>query len=114
MFVNDLLLSESKPVLDYIEQNTALAYRVNGEVKSIYELMHMFNKSAPNSIQRYKGLGEMDGQRLFDSTLDPTKRTLIRYTMDDVKSEIETIKYYEDDMSRLLQDVKLSRFEVME
>ncbi len=114
VFVNDLLLSESKPVLDYIEQNTALAYRVNGEVKSIYELMHMFNKSAPSSIQRYKGLGEMDGQRLFDSTLDPTKRTLIRYTMDDVKSEIETIKYYEDDMSRLLQDVKLSRFEVME
>ena len=114
VFVNDLLISESKTVLDYIEQNTALAYRVNGEVKSIYELMHMFNKSAPSSIQRYKGLGEMDGQRLFDSTLDPTKRTLIRYTMDDVKSEIETIRYYEDDMSRLLQDVKLSRFEVME
>ena len=114
VFVNDLLISESKTILDYIEQNTALAYRVNGEVKSIYELMHMFNKSAPSSIQRYKGLGEMDGQRLFDSTLDPTKRTLIRYTMDDVKSEIETIRYYEDDMSRLLQDVKLSRFEVME
>lgn len=114
VFVNDLLISESKTVLDYIEQNTALAYRVNGEVKSIYELMYMFNKSAPSSIQRYKGLGEMDGQRLFDSTLDPTKRTLIRYTMDDVRSEIETIQYYEDDMSRLLQDVKLSRFEVME
>ena len=56
----------------------------------------------------------MDGKRLFDSTLDPTKRTLIRYTMDDVKAEIDTIKYYEDDMSRLLTDTKLSKFDVME
>ena len=114
VFVNDMLIAESKPILDYIEQNTSMVYRVNNELVSLYELMHMFNKSAPNSIQRYKGLGEMDGKRLFDSTLDPTKRTLIRYTMDDVKAEIDTIKYYEDDMSRLLTDTKLSKFDVME
>lgn len=114
VFLNDLLIRESKTILDYIEQNKSLAYRLNGEVVSLYELMHQFNKSAPKSIQRYKGLGEMDGKRLFDSTLDPSKRTLIQYTMDDVKSEIETIKYYEDDMSRLLTDVKLTRFDVIE
>ena len=114
VFVNDLLIQESKTVLDYIDQNTSMVYKINGEVASLYELMHMFNKSAPNSIQRYKGLGEMDGKRLFDSTLDPTKRTLIQYTMEDVKSEIESIKYYEDDMSRLLTDTKLTKFDVME
>ena len=114
VFVNDLLIQESKTVLDYIDQNTSMVYKINGEVASLYELMHMFNKSAPSSIQRYKGLGEMDGKRLFDSTLDPTKRTLIQYTMEDVKSEIESIKYYEDDMSRLLTDTKLTKFDVME
>ena len=114
VFLNDLLIEESKSILDYIAQNTSMVYKINGEAKSLYELMHLFNKSAPNSIQRYKGLGEMDGKRLFDSTLDPTKRTLIRYTMEDVKAEIDTIQYYEDDMSRLLTDTKLSKFDVME
>ena len=114
VFVNDLLIQESKSILDYIDQNTSMVYKINEEAVSLYELMHMFNKSAPSSIQRYKGLGEMDGKRLFDSTLDPSKRTLIQYTMEDVKSEIETIKYYEDDMSRLLTDTKLTKFDVME
>lgn len=114
VFVNDTLIQESKEILDYIEKNESLAYRVNGEVRSIYELMVLFNKSAPTSIQRYKGLGEMDGKRLFDSTLDPQNRTLIQYTIDSVKEEIDTIRYYENDMSRLLQTTKLSRFEVME
>ena len=114
VFVNDLLIQESKYILDYIDQNTSMVYKINEEAVSLYELMHMFNKSAPSSIQRYKGLGEMDGKRLFDSTLDPSKRTLIQYTMEDVKSEIETIKYYEDDMSRLLTDTKLTKFDVME
>ena len=114
VFVNETLIQESREILDYIEKNEALAYKVNGEVKSIYELMVLFNQSAPSSIQRYKGLGEMDGKRLFDSTLDPTNRTLIQYTIDSVKEEIDTIRYYENDMSRLLQTTKLSRFEVME
>lgn len=114
VFVNDILINESKEILDYIDKNECLAYRVNGEIKSIYELMFLFNKSAPSSIQRYKGLGEMDGKRLFDSTLDPNNRTLIQYTIDSLKEEIDTIRYYENDMSRLLQTTKLSRFEVME
>ena len=114
VFVNDTLLSESKEILDYIDKNESLAYRVNGEVKSIYELMVLFNSSAPSSIQRYKGLGEMDGKRLFQSTLNPDNRELIQYTIDSVKEEIDTIRYYENDMSKLLQTHKLSRFEVME
>lgn len=114
VFVNDTLLSESKEILDYIDKNESLAYKVNGEVKSIYELMVLFNSSAPSSIQRYKGLGEMDGKRLFQSTLNPDNRELIQYTIDSVKEEIDTIRYYENDMSKLLQTHKLSRFEVME
>lgn len=114
VFVNDTLINESKMILDILAQNKALAYNVNGQVMSIYELMSVFEKSAPSSIQRYKGLGEMDGKRLFNSTLDPENRCLIRYTIDNVKEEIESIKFYEDNKARLIEDVKVSRFEVIE
>ena len=114
VFINDMLIEESKCIMDYIAQNDSMVYLLNNKPVSLYELMVEFNKSAPKSIQRYKGLGEMDGRRLFDSTLDPSKRTLIQYTMENVKEEIDTIREYENDMSRLLTDTKLSRFDVME
>lgn len=114
VFVNDTLIDDCKSVLDLIAKNEYMAYIVNDTVMSIYELMALFNKSAPSSLQRYKGLGEMDGKRLFNSTLDPENRTLIQYTIDNVKDEIETIRYYESNKSALLEDIKVSRFEVME
>lgn len=114
MFVNDSLMYDAKVVLDNIAKNDIMAYKINNSVMSIYEMMKLFDKSAPSSIQRYKGLGEMDGKRLFDSTLDPSKRTLIQYTIESVKEEIETIRHYESNKNLLLTDTKLSRFDVME
>ena len=113
-FINDTFIEDCKPVTDLIKKNESMVYKVNNKNMSPYELMTLFQKSAPSNIQRYKGLGEMDGKRLFDSTLNPENRTLIQYTIESVKEEIETIRYYESNRSELIQDAKLSRFEVIE
>ena len=114
VFLNDSLLEDCKDIIAILKQNDSFAYKLNGNIVSLYELMSVFENSAPPRIQRYKGLGEMDGKRLFDSTLDPTKRSLIQYTIEDIQEEIEAIKFYENNMKALIEDVKITRFDVME
>ena len=80
---------------------------------SLYSLMSTFDASKPPKIERYKGLGEMDGPRFFESTLDPENRTLLQYTIEDWKKEYEQIKYYESNKYELIAHAKLSRFDII-
>ena len=76
-------------------------------------MMHQFDMLTPPSLTRYKGLGEMDGAKLFESTLDPENRVLLRYTIEDATKEIEKIRYYSDNKDLLLKDVKVTRFDLL-
>ena len=116
IFMNDKLLHESKIVLRYIENiNLTNQYiKLNGQLSTIYGLMKEFRKFEPSSLNRYKGLGEMDGYQLFDSTIDPTKRTLVRYTIENAVKEIEQIRHFENNKNELLIGLdNLSRMEVI-
>ena len=49
------------------------------------------NKGKKMNITRFKGLGEMKAQELWDSTMDPNRRTLIKVTAEDTGSALDMI-----------------------
>ena len=73
-------------------------YKIDRSKKSYYvysdeelnEKLEELGRDGNNSIQRYKGLGEMDAEQLWDTTMDPAKRVLLKVTMnEDESSEID-------------------------
>lgn len=103
IIMHDKFISDCHKILEILRNNDEFYYLINGEAKSIYQIMSIYNSTSPNSIQRYKGLGEMDEDELAESTLYPgSDRTLVRYTLQDAKEEIEAIREYESDSKKIL------------
>ena len=78
----------AQPPLYKIEKNKRVWYAYSYE--ELNNILKEIGRDQNNKIQRYKGLGEMDAEQLWETTMDPEHRILLRVTMnEEMTSEID-------------------------
>ena len=78
----------AQPPLYKLEKNKRVWYAYSDE--ELDQILREVGRDNNNKIQRYKGLGEMDAEQLWETTMDPERRILLRVTMDeDTASELD-------------------------
>ncbi|MCR5719354.1 MAG: DNA topoisomerase (ATP-hydrolyzing) subunit B [Lachnospiraceae bacterium] len=78
----------AKPPLYKLEKNKKVWYAYSDE--ELDSILKEVGRDQNNKIQRYKGLGEMDAEQLWETTMDPARRILLKVNLDEeAESELD-------------------------
>lgn len=106
IFYNDRFIEDCKPLIDPIKKamnENHMRFIVNGKKVGLYDLVSTAMNTI-GSVNRFKGLGEMNADQLAESTMSPNTRTLIQYTVDDINETTKIIRQYDSNKHMILQE----------
>lgn len=82
----------AQPPLYRVEKGKKLWYAYSDS--ELEQTINAIGRDGTYKIQRYKGLGEMDAEQLWETTMDPSRRTLLRVTINDMEMYHETCQTF--------------------